>query len=83
MSESKIETAKGLSAVALTKYIMGIYDIPQDEAYKKLITMECYLLLMDDETRLYLEPDSYMQRCCEIELSSGKDALYEFIKTEE
>ena len=31
---------------------------------------------MDDETRLYLETDSYMQRCCEIELKDGKDALY-------
>ncbi len=83
MSDSKVETAKGLSVVALTKYIMNTYNIPQDEAYKKLITMECYLLLMDDETRLYLETDSYMQKCCEIELKDGKDALYEFIKTEE
>jgi len=38
---------------------------------------------MDDETRLYLETDSYMQKCCEIEIKDGKNALYEFIKTGE
>ena len=80
MNKDKIETAKGLCVVGLTKYLMSLYSISQDEAYKKLVKMELYSLLMDDETRLYLESDSYLQQCCKTEIESGVDALYELIK---
>ncbi len=80
MNKDKIETAKGLCVVDLTKYLMNLYSTSQDEAYKRLVKMELYSLLIDDETRLYLESDSYLKQCCKTEIESGVDALYEFIK---
>ncbi|MGN1183695.1 MAG: hypothetical protein ACI4R7_00540 [Oliverpabstia sp.] len=71
MSESKIETTKGFCVVALTKYLMEVYGISQDEAYKKLIGMELYGLLMDEGTRLFLEPNDYLCECCRIECETG------------
>ena len=82
VSESRIETTKGLCVVAMTKHLMKRYQKPQEEAYKMLVAMEIYHLLMDDETRLFLETNEYLCRCCDIECDDGKDALYEFINSE-
>ena len=82
MPESRIETAKGLCVVALTRYIMNTYDLAQDAAYEKLLNTELYILLMDTGTRLFLETNEYLCRCCEIELTEGIDALYQFINDE-
>jgi hypothetical protein len=82
MSESKIETTKGLCVIALTKYLMERYKQPQDEAYQHLLGLELYQLLMDEETRLFLETNEYLCKCCEIECEQGKDALYTFINQE-
>ena len=79
MSESKIETTKGFCVVALTKYLMEVYGKSQDEAYKKLIGMELYGLLMDEDTRLFLEPNDYLCECCRIECENVIDALYKYI----
>lgn len=82
MSEGKIETTKGLCVIALTRYIMEHLDISQDKAFEKLLKMELYSLLMDTDTRLYLETNEYLRQCCQIELNEGIDALYNFINYE-
>ena len=82
MSEDRIETAKGLCVVALTRYIMNKYDLTHDAAYEKLLNTEFYFLLMDTDTNLFLETNEYLCRCCEIEFTEGIDALYQFINDE-
>ncbi len=48
-----------------------------------LFETELYSLLMDSETRLFLETNEYLCKCCAIELEDGSDALYHFINDEE
>lgn len=79
MSGSKIETTMGFCVVALTKYLMEAYGKSQDEAYKQLMRMELYGLLMDEDTRLFLEPNDYLCECCRIECENGAEDLYKYI----
>ena len=79
MSESKIETTTGMCVVALTKHIMDVQEINYEAAYKLLLTTELYKLLLDAETRLFLEPNNYLCRAYDVELQNGKDALYCYI----
>ena len=79
MTKSAIETTKGLCVVAMTRRIMEKLSMTSDEAFKKLITMECYRLLMDDDTRLFLETNDFLCQCCEKEIEDGRDALYQMI----
>lgn len=79
MSDSKIETAKGMCVIALTKFLMRKYDVKQDKAYGMLLEMDLYQLLMDAGTRLFLETNDYLCQCCELEIEQGKNAMYEFI----
>ena len=82
MGSNKIETTKGLCVVALTKYIMEKCNIKQDEAYGRLLKMNLYQLLMDDDTRLFLETNDYLCKCCELEMEQGTDAMYDYINQE-
>ena len=79
MSESKIETTTGMCVVALTRHIMNRKSIDYEAAYKLLLTTELYELLLDAETRLFLEPNDYLCQAYDIELQDGKDALYCYI----
>lgn len=79
MSDNKVETVKGLCIIALTKYLMEHLGISQDEAYEKLLGMELYELVIDAGTGLFLEPNDYLCELCEVELSEGKEALYQVI----
>lgn len=79
MSENKFETAVGMCVIALTRYIMEKCGLNQEDAYKKLVGMELYKLLNDQETNMYLEPNAYLCEVCEKELSESVDAMYEFI----
>lgn len=79
VSKSKIETTKGLCMIALTKFLMNYYSEPQDQAYKRLMQMELFKLLNDSDTRLFLETNEYLCKCCKIEIEKGIDELYEFI----
>lgn len=79
MKESKIETTIGLCVVALSKFLMKKYGVSEEEAYQRLMEMELYELLLDADTRLYLEPNEFLIRCCETECDKGKEALYRFI----
>ena len=82
MKESKIKTTIGLCVVALSKFLMKKYNVSEEEAYQRLMEMELYELLLDVDTRLYLEPNEFLIRCCEIECDKGKEALYRFINTD-
>lgn len=79
MSENKIETVIGLCVVALTKHIMKSENLDYEMSYKKLLTTELYKLLLDAETRLYLETNDYLNEAYDQENQLGKDALYEYI----
>ena len=82
MSEGKIQTTTGLCVVALTRHIMGKWNLDYEEAYKKLLTTTLYELLQDSETRLFLETNEYLSEACDVELELGKDAFYEYINKE-
>ena len=75
MMESKIETTIGLCVVALSKFLMKKYSVSEEEAYQRLMEMELYELLLDADTRLYLEPNEFLIRCCEMECDKGKEGL--------
>ncbi len=79
MNENKIETAKGMCVVDVTKFLMDRNHWMQDVAYAYFMGMELYQLLMDTDSGMYLEPNEYLFECCEIEESRGIDALYDFI----
>ena len=79
MDHRKIETTQGLCVVALTKHLMDKISIPQDKAYARLLQMEVYSLLMDHETRLYLETNQYLCDACDMEMEHGERELYRFI----
>jgi hypothetical protein len=80
MNESKIETAKGMCVVDVTKFLMQRNNCTGDVAYAHFMGMELYQILMDTDSGMYLEQNDYLFECCEIEESRGIDALYEFIK---
>ena len=82
MKGSKIETTICLCVVALSKFLMNKYRVSEEEAYKRLMEMELYELLLDTDTRLFLEPNEFLIRCCEMECDKGKEALYKFINVD-
>lgn len=67
--------------MALTKYLMKKQNADYEKAYRKLLSMEFYNLLLDMETRLFLETNEYLCEACDRELDRGVDALYEFINS--
>lgn len=79
MTESKIETAKGYCVVALTKYLMERFQELPEDAFRRLLGMELYQLLMDEDTRLFLETNEFLCKCCDMELEYGINGLYNFI----
>lgn len=79
MIDSKIETTIGMCVVALTRYIMELQNLDYESAYKKLLTLELYQLLTDSETRLFFETNRFLCEACKLELTKGKEALYQFI----
>lgn len=80
MTESKIETMKGICVVDITKYIMNKLGYAMDKAYSEFMNMELYKLLMDTDSGMYLEPNEFLYECFDIEKSSGTDSLYEYIQ---
>ncbi|MBO4386363.1 MAG: hypothetical protein J5817_05020 [Treponema sp.] len=79
MLENKIETAKGNSAIALTKHIMEKFGLPQEKAYAKLSSTEFFNLLNDTGTDLFMETNDYLCMALDMELSGDKDGMYAFI----
>lgn len=63
------------------KYLMKRQNTDYEMAYKKLLSMELYRLLVDSETRLFLETNEYLCDACDKELEEGVDVLYAFINS--
>ena len=79
IAESRIETTKGMCVVALTKHIMNKLALPEDAAFTRLLRMKLYELLMDSDTRLFFEPNTYLCKACDYELDDSEERMYEFI----
>ena len=82
MDAGKIGTVQGLCVVALTKHLMEKLGLPPDEAFARLLQTELYPLLLDSETRLYLETNQYLCEALDQEIDEGVDSLYTFINSE-
>lgn len=82
MPESKIETAKGNSVIALTKHLMETQGFSQETAYAKISATEFFTLLNDTGTNLFMETNDYLCKALDMELHSGSDAMYQFIGSE-
>ena len=74
-----MQTIQGHCAVALTRHLMSTLSLSQDEAYKKLINMNIYTILMNPDSNLYLETNDYLCTACDIELNQGLDAVLRYI----
>lgn len=71
-----------MCVVALPRFLMDKLDCNQEKAYRELLGMELYRLLLDRETRLFLETNKYLCDACNVELERGIEALYVFINEE-
>lgn len=71
MKESRIELAKAYCVIALTKHIMQKYGMDLKAAYIKLMDSNLYDLLMDSDTRMYLEPNDYLVQAYNVETDLG------------
>lgn len=80
MTQKKIETTIGMCIVALTRHIMKKQNLNYEEAYRTLLQTELYQLLSDEETRLFLEPNTFLCDAYDREVSLGRNGLYEFIR---
>lgn len=79
MDEAKIEHLKGLSVINVTKHIMAKYKLNHEDAYKKLLNSETYRILMESDSGLFLESDSYLKTALDTEFENNKEALYNYI----
>jgi hypothetical protein len=79
MDELKIEHLKGLSVIYATKYLMTKFGISHEDAYIKLLNSELYKILLDTNSSLYLESDTYLYKALDCEFEQNKEALYNFI----
>ena len=60
IDEAQIEHLKGLSVINATKHLMTKYNLNHEDAYKKLLNSETYRILMENDSGLFLESDSYL-----------------------
>lgn len=79
MTESKIETMTGYCVIALTKHLMQRFQESPVDAFRRLLGMEIYPILLDPDSRLFLETNEYLCKCCDEEIDHGIDAMYDFI----
>lgn len=79
MEEAKIEHLKGLSVITATKHLMSKYGLNHEEAYKKPLNSETYRILMENDSGLFLESDTYLNTALDAEFEKDKEGLYEFI----
>ena len=79
ITESRIETTKGMCVIALTKHLMDKFRIDTEDAFTMLLQTQLYALLMDSDTRLFFEPNAYLCQACDREIDGSIDQLYDFI----
>lgn len=76
-----IEHLKGLSVINATKHIMSKYSLIHEDAFKNLLNSETYRILMESNSGLFLETDSYFNNALDIEFEKDKEALYDYISS--
>ena len=76
-----IEHLKGLSVISATKHIMSKYSLIHEDAFKNLLNSETYRILMESNSGLFLETDSYLNNALDIEFEKDKEALYDYISS--
>ncbi len=79
MTESRIELTKASCVIALTKHIMQKYSLDLKNAYVKLMNSKLYELLVDSDSRMYLEPNDYLIKAYNIETDLGVDQFSAYI----
>lgn len=79
MNEEKIQAAVSLKVINLVKWIMEQENIAEDVAYEKILRLELYRMLTDEETGLYLEPIEYIYDCYEVEVDQGQKELRQYV----
>lgn len=60
---------------------MSKYSLNHEDAYKKLLNSETYRILMESNSGLFLETDSYLNNVLDIEFEKDKEALYDYISS--
>jgi hypothetical protein len=80
LSQVKLEMVIQINSKAMTKYIMERDGLDEETARKKLMDMEIYKLMIDQDSGIWAEDNEYLCECCEVELAHGVDALYKFFK---
>ena len=76
-----IEHLKVLSVINATKQIMAKYSLIHEDAFKNLLNSETYRILMESNSGLFLETDSYLNNALDIEFEKDKEALYDYISS--
>lgn len=76
-----IEHLKGLSVINATKHIMSKYSLIHEDAFKNLLNSETYRILMESNSGLFLETDSYLNNALDIEFEKDNEALYDYISS--
>ena len=60
---------------------MSKYSLNNEDAYKKLLNSETYRILMESNSGLFLETDSYLNNALDIEFEKDNEALYDYISS--
>ena len=76
-----IEHLKGLSVINATKHIMSKYSLIHEDAFKNFLNSETYRILMESNSGLFLETDSYLNNALDIEFEKDNEALYDYISS--
>lgn len=82
MDSAKIEHLKGLTVISLTKCLIEKLNLSHTAAYKKLLTLEIYKILMNEDSGLFLESDVYLKDALDIEYTQGTEALIKYLSKE-
>lgn len=79
MTENRIELTKASCIIALTKHIMQKYSLDLKAAYIKLMNSKLYELLLDSDSRMYLEPNDYLVQAYNVETDLGINEFCSYI----
>lgn len=75
MSETLIRQAIASSVVGITRHVMRVHSLPEDEAYRRVYASALYSLLVNPDSRLFLETNEELSRLYDVESSQGVQAL--------
>lgn len=82
MNKEKYQTAVDLKIRCITKYEMERKHCDEATAYANIIQTEIYRLLKNIKTGLCLEPNGYIIKAYEEEVTKSVNAMYDYINIE-